>query len=154
MKCRWKHCKYGGEVDKDKAVKVGIAYYHPECYAEREAIQKIIDTWHERIDANPMEAMLRKMVNDLVLKQNVDAEFLLFALNYCLDHGWKLHYPAGLKAVSKDIKAHGAWEAQRNKVYTRGLRAKTSLYDDAPLDMDTSFEYKPQKAVGFDDILR
>ena len=55
---------------------------------------------------------------------------------------------------SKDIKAHGAWEAQRNKVYTRGLRAKTSLYDDAPLDMDTSFEYKPQKAVGFDDILR
>jgi hypothetical protein len=34
------------------------------------------------------------------------------------------------------------------------LRAKTSLYDEVPLDMDASFEYKPQKATGFDDILR
>ena len=40
-----------------------------------------------------------------MLKQNVNAEFLLFALNYCLDNGWNLRYPAGLKAVSKDDKA-------------------------------------------------
>ena len=45
------------EVDKDEAVKVGIAYYHPQCYAEKEAIQKIIDVWHERVDPNPMEAI-------------------------------------------------------------------------------------------------
>ena len=152
MKCRWKHCKYGGEVDKDKAVKVGIAYFHPECYAERQAIQKIIDVWHERVDAYPMESMLRKMVNDLVLKQNVDAEFLLFALNYCIDHGWKLHYPAGLKAVSKDDKAHKAWDKIQNKKLL-GTKSTVVIIDEFRMD-DTPFDFKPQKATGFDDILR
>ena len=151
MKCRWKHCKYGGEVDKDKAVKVGIAYFHPECYAERESIQKIIDVWHERIDAYPMESMLRKMVNDLVLKQNVNAEFLLFALNYCLDHGWNLHHPAGLKAVSKDFKAKTAWETKQKKS-SQGTKARVVINDEFKLD--DAFTFKPQNAVGFGDILQ
>lgn len=136
MKCRWKHCKYGGEVDKDEAVKVGIAYYHPQCYAEKEAIQKIIDVWHERVDPNPMEAILRKSVNDLILNQNVDGDFLLFALNYCLDNKWNIRNPFVLKAVSKDTKAIKAWEEEQNKAIKRGLRAQTSVYDEAPLDFE------------------
>lgn len=152
MKCRWKHCKFGGEVDKDKAVKVGIAYFHPECYAERESIQKIIDVWHEKVDAYPMESMLRKMVNDLVLKQNVNAEFLLFALNYCLDNGWNLRHPAGLKAVSKDDKAHKAWDKIQNKKLL-GNNTSTVIIDEFRMD-DIPFDFKPQKAVGFEDILR
>lgn len=151
MKCRWKHCKFGGEVDKDKAVQIGLSYFHPECYAERESIQKIIDTWHERVDAYPIESMLRKMVNDLVLKQNVNAEFLLFALNYCLDNGWNLRHPAGLKAVSKDDKAHKAWDKKQNKKL--GTKAATKITDEFRMD-DTPFDFKPQKAVGFEDILR
>ena len=136
MKCRWKHCKYGGEVDKDKAVKVGIAYFHPECYAERQAIQKIIDVWHERVDAYPMESMLRKMVNDLVLKQDVNAEFLLFALNYCIDHGWHLRYPAGLKHVAKNEDAQKAWEVQQSKILKRGMRRYTQIIEDEPFVLD------------------
>ena len=148
MKCRWKHCKYGGEVDKDKAVKVGIAYFHPECYAERQAIQKIIDVWHERVDAYPMESMLRKMVNDLVLKQNVNAEFLLFALNYCLDNGWNLRYPAGLKAVSKDDKARKAWDVRQERIIKKKMKEQTEQ-NDSIMDFNlpktnSSYSNKPK----------
>ena len=126
MKCRWKHCKYGGEVSKDEAVQVGIAYFHPQCYAEKEAIQKIIDVYHKRVDAHPIEGFLRKTVNDLVLKEDVNAEFLLFALNYCLDHGWKLRYPAGLKYVAKDDKSRSIWEAQQDKIIKQQIKAQTT----------------------------
>lgn len=148
MKCRWKHCKFGGEVDKDKAVQIGLSYFHPECYAERESIQKIIDTWHERVDAYPMESMLRKMVNDLVLKQNVNAEFLLFALNYCLDHGWNLRHPAGLKAVSKDDKARKAWDARQERIIKKKMKEQTEQ-NDSIMDFNlpktnSSYSNKPK----------
>lgn len=151
MKCRWKHCKYGGEVNKDEAIQVGIAYYHPQCYAEKESIQKIIDVFHERVDAHPLESFLRKTVNDLVLKENVDAEYLLFALNYCLDHGWKLRYPAGLKHVAKSGDAEKAWQIKQKKS-SQGTKARVVINDEFKLD--DAFTFKPQKAVGFGDILQ
>lgn len=148
MKCRWKHCKFGGEVDKDKAVKVGIAYYHPECYAERESIQKIIDVWHERVDAYPMESMLRKMVNDLVLKQNVNAEFLLFALNYCLNNGWNIRDPRVLKAVSKDDKASKAWDSRQERIIKQKMKEQATQ-NDSIMDFNlpktnSSYSNKPK----------
>lgn len=146
MKCRWSHCKHGGEVNKDDAVKDGSAYYHADCYAEKKAIQDIIDLYHEKVDANPIENYLRKTVNDLIFKDGNAAEYLLFAFRYCLNNGWHLHTPSGLRYVAKDGTAKDAW----NKKITRPVTVDFPTIKD---DGGTSFTYKPQKQTSFSDIL-
>ena len=85
MKCRWSHCKHGGEVDKSEAVQVGSAYYHKDCYTEKKSIEDISAVYTERVDPNPIIPAIRKVINDLVFNKGYDAEYLLYAVKYCLD---------------------------------------------------------------------
>ena len=122
-KCAYPHCKHDDrKVHKDEAVKVGNRYWHPDCLAEKNAKLEIIDTWVKRIDPHPIFNLLRKIIDELVDKENNDAEYLLFALNYCLDNGWNLSYPMGLKYVSKDIAAKKAWEKRKENEIMKELR--------------------------------
>lgn len=130
MKCRWKHCSHGGEVAKDEAVKDGVSYYHKDCYEQKKAFMEIVDVFHQRVDPHPIEKYLRFAINKLVFEEDVDPRFLLFALNYCLDHGWNLHHPAGLKSVVKNTDAQKAWKEKQDRKLIRGLRRKTSIIDD------------------------
>ena len=119
MKCRWSHCRHGGEVDKEDAVHVGNAYYHKDCYAEKEAIQKIIDLYHEKVDQRPLESYLRSTVNSIIFKEKYSAEYLMFAFKYCLNSGWKFHHPAGLRLAVKNSDAEKTWnKEQERKVHT------------------------------------
>lgn len=129
MKCRWSHCKHGGEVNKSEAVKEGSSYYHPECYAERKAINEIIRIYHEKVDAHPVESYLRGTINDLIYKQDVSAEFLLFALQFCIDHGWSLHTPGGLRYVAKDVTAKKTWVKMKDQETLRKLKDETTNID-------------------------
>lgn len=156
MKCGWTHCKHGGEVDKENAVKKGARYFHPDCLREKDSINEIIKVYHERVDDHPIENFLRKTVNDLVFKDGNSAEFLLFALKYCLDHGWTLRSPNGLRYVAKDGISKKEWEKLLNHNVNNEYREKkrlTMINDEFSLDASSSFTFKPQKAFGFEDIL-
>lgn len=119
MKCRWSHCKHGGEVNKEDAVHVGNAYYHKDCYAEKEAIQKIIDLYHEKVDPKPLESYLRSTVNSLIYKDKYSAEYILYAFKFCLNSGWKFNHPAGLRHAVKNTDAKKTWDKeQERRVYT------------------------------------
>ena len=124
MKCRWTHCKHGGEVDKDDAVKVGSAYYHKDCYAEKEAIQNIINLYHEKVDPRPIESYLRGTVNSLIYKDKYSAEFLLYAFRYCLNSGWTFNHPAGLRHAVKNVNAKKAWDKEQEKKVQAALKEK------------------------------
>ena len=116
MKCRWKHCRYGGEVDREDAVRVGeLSYYHKECYEEMKSIQAIVDLYHERVDAHPVENWLRKAVNDLVFKENNSAKYVLFSFKYCLNDGWKPFNPSCIKYAVKNSHAKQAWDKEQSK---------------------------------------
>lgn len=54
MKCRYKYCKHGGEVNKEDAVVDGNAYFHPDCYRAKMAMKEILSIYRDRIDPNPM----------------------------------------------------------------------------------------------------
>ena len=149
MKCGYSHCKHGGEVDKAAAVKEGTRYYHPDCLREKQAITEIIDIYHKRVDEHPIENFLRKVVNDLVLKDGYGAEFLLFALKYCLDHGWTLRSPNGLRYVARDGTAKKEWDkrhVQKNNTVTQVEISGETDYTATPI-MNTS------KQRGFASIL-
>ena len=117
VKCRWSHCKHDSkELKREDAVLSGKnAYYHADCFKEKETIQKILTTYQERVDAFPVWAQLRSIVNKIVFKQECDPEYLLFAMNYVLDNGGKLNTPMGLYYIIKDYKAKEAWERKRKQ---------------------------------------
>lgn len=138
FKCRWSHCKHGGEVRLDDAVKDGSSYYHKDCYEEKQNIQKIMDLYVERVDPNPIFSLLRKTVNDLVFKDGFGADYTLFALKYCLDNGWKIKHVPGLRYVVRDDKAKAAWERQLMASIKQKVNAdrESFLQTDKPEDFD------------------
>ena len=130
MKCAYKHCKHGGEVEKDQAVKVGNRYYHADCLKEKETVKSIIDLYHEMVDPKPIENYLRKTVNDLIYKDGNDASFILFAIRFCLDNGWTLRSPGGLRYVAKDWKAKEAWKNKEMAKLSREIKIQMPSFDE------------------------
>lgn len=149
MKCGWTHCKHGGEVDKENAVKKGARYFHPDCLREKDSINEIIKVYHERVDDHPIENFLRKTVNDLVFKDGNSAEFLLFALKYCLDHGWTLRSPNGLHYVAKDGISKKEWEKKKKE--------ENNTVTQVTIEGETNYNVNPiiniNKPTGFASIL-
>lgn len=149
MKCAWVHCQHGGEVDKKDAVKNGTRYYHPDCLRGKIAINDIIKLYHERIDDHPIENFLRRTVNELVFKNGYDAEFLLFALRYCLDHGWNLHSPNGLYYVAKDKISKKEWDKRKEE--------ENHTVTQVTIEGETNYDVNPiintNKPTGFASIL-
>ncbi len=148
FKCRWSHCKHGGEVRLDDAVKDGSSYYHKDCYEEKQNIQKIMDLYVERVDPNPIFSLLRKTVNDLVFKDGFGADYTLFALKYCLDNGWKVKHVPGLRYVVRDDKAKAAWERQ-----LAASQVRPTFSVDTEIDFDIAPAIHAPKQRSFTDIL-
>lgn len=64
--CRYGHCKLGGKVDKQQAVKDGRMYYHAECYkkqvVKRELREFLVAKNMGQRDTN---IMLKKAIDDI-----------------------------------------------------------------------------------------
>lgn len=145
MKCRWSHCKHGGEVDKSEAVQVGSAYYHKDCYTEKKSIEDIITVYTERVDPNPIIPAIRKVINDLIFNKGYDAEYLLYAVNYCLDHGWKLKYPGGLYYVAKNDDVKTGWARKNMAKVKRQVEQEMKSVNSEPPEFDLD-NYKPSQS--------
>mgnify|MGYP006908821664 CR=1 FL=1 len=135
-KCAYPHCKHDGYVNKEEAVKVGTRYWHQDCLAEKNTMREIERVWIARVDENPIISDLRGQINTLVCKQGNDTEYLLFALNYCLDHGWNLKYPAGLRYVAKNDNARNAWNKIRDRETMQEMKKKMDLELDSKSNDD------------------
>ena len=150
-KCAYPKCKYGGEVNKDEAVKVSNRYYHKECLAEKNAKLEIIDVWVAKVDPHPIFNLLRKTIDILVDKEGNDAEYLLFALKYCLNNGWNISYPAALKYVVKDISAKKEWEK------IQGIQTQKKMQKEITIQGEDDYSATPiintNKPKGFGSIL-
>ena len=83
--CRYTHCKFADKkLPADKMILSKGLYYHRECFAERENINKIIKLYIEIIDPSVVVKQLRGAINNIVFDKNVDSGYLLFALQYNL----------------------------------------------------------------------
>lgn len=145
VQCRYKYCKHESrEVDRDEAVHVGNSYYHEDCFKESRTIDKIIETYTERVDKNPVYTHLRKTINTIVYKNKVDAEFLLFALEYATQHKMIKHVP-GLFYIVKNKDIQKAWDKKKTTEFMRAEKEK----EQQPVENETRrFTYHvPKKSV-------
>lgn len=145
FKCAYSHCKHGGIVDEKEAVKVSTRYYHPDCLIEKNAMTEIVDVWFRRVDSKPIYTNLRRTISDLVYKDGNDAEYLLFALNYCIDHGWTLRHPQGLRYVAKDTDAKDEWEKRKEQKTMIELKEEMKKMADSEPNDNWSLPDVPQQ---------
>ena len=129
VKCRYKYCKHDSrELPKEEAVLVGkSSYYHKDCLKESTLIDKIIEMYSERVEKNPIYSHLRKTVNDLVIKDKVDAEFLYFALDYASSKKMIKHVP-GLRYIVKNDDIKRLWEKKKTAEFMRSEKSKPQQY--------------------------
>jgi hypothetical protein len=118
MKCGYKNCKLGGEVEKDNAIKVSNKYYHKECHEIVENKKKIREFYLEKINPKEVMVLLNKAINELIDTKNVDSNLLLYALNYSVDNNIKINSPFGMNYIVNNYKIKESYSKlqARNKL--------------------------------------
>jgi hypothetical protein len=150
-KCGWQHCDKGCINDDDAKVKVGQRWYHAECAKERSLIQDTITKFLEYVDNKADIIMVRRVVNNLVFTYKFSAEFVMFALDYAIQHTEvKLTYPAGMYRVCRSSDVSNAWEQKKNREFMAHINKDQFVAKDVEV---TPLVKKQTKTGGFSSIL-
>ena len=152
-KCRWSHCHHKGEeVSKEDAVLVGkSAYYHPDCYVEKKAIEGIVNAYVEHYDPNPIFPQLRAVINDIVFKKGVPATYVLYCIAYAIEHHIPLRSPMGIHYLTKSYEIKEAWDKKQKA--KAAAEVKNTSFDVADgYTQEQGYNYQT-KAKGFSSIL-
>jgi len=107
MKCGYNHCKLGGNVEKDVAIKFKKRYYHEECYNKKIKKNQIYELLKDKgFVVKTINMALKQIVDD----DGTDVDFLLFTTKYVFDNREKLSNPFGLKYYLQNYKIRDKYE--------------------------------------------
>ena len=165
------HCRYPKcsklhettELREADAVKGGSrSYYHPDCYHVMQTINQIKETFYREINPTLTGKQIGQLVsiaNNMVFSKGIDVDLILFAIKYFVKYKQgKLKYPGGIAYIVQDRDVVSAWEKEKQMRINEEIRKQQKtivVNDEFKLDLpESSFEYKPQKARSFADILR
>lgn len=93
------------------AVKDKTRYYHKDCLKQRNTINDIITLFTEQVNDKIVMSQLRNIINTLVFTEGFEAEYVLYAVRYAINHPYmKLTYPAGIKRICLDHNVKSNWD--------------------------------------------
>ena len=145
--CKYSHCLHNNrEIEKEKAVRVGNAYYHSDCLKTKEDIKEIVDLFKTHINPNPVYSQLQSVIKNIIFVKGVQSDFLLFGLRYYIEHKIPLNYPQGLYYVIQNKDVANAY----NKTKTKEIKKSVEITEQA----ETQFKFVPTKNKGFADIIK
>lgn len=161
--CRYKQCKHATkdiDVTKDEYVSKSNMYYHKDCYKAKvngdwkdentkKDLQFIKTLWLENISKTVVYSQLFRTLNDL-LARGVESDYLVFALQYCIEHKFNLNHPAGFPYFvdKKEIKEAYAKKKNTSSGYNKNSFIAIETDDAAP-----KFSFN-KKQNGFQSILK
>lgn len=110
--CRYTQCNHPTKeinLDVDEYTQKGTFYYHKDCWKlkikgewkdekTKQDLQTIKNLWIEHINDTVIYSQLFQMLN-CFLQRGVESEYLLFVLQYCILHKYKLKYPVDLNIM-------------------------------------------------------
>lgn len=140
MKCRYKYCKNSNQVDKSIAIKEGSAYYCPECYKEKTLKQQIEQYYIANMPQTSIQ-ILRKVINQLLYKNNYVAEYILFVLKKIYVNKLKINNPFGLINYCNDMRNFEEWK--KNKTNEEYKNIKDKIIQNEETNNNINFNYKP-----------
>lgn len=147
MKCRYRHCKLGGEVHKDEAIKIGSAYYHKECNDKLENKKQSCDIMVS--DFGFMKKQVNIILKKLIDDKDAPSEYVLWMLKKIKNESLKLNTPFGLEHYLSN--GHNYNEFKTLKTKEEYLKMK-SFDNRCETIEDTKIKYK-KKGVGFIEII-
>lgn len=161
--CRYKQCKHATkdiDITQDEYVAKGNMYYHKDCYKAKVSgewkdentkkdLQFIKTLWLENISKTVVYSQLFRTLNDL-LARGIESDYLVFTLQYCIEHKLNLNYPAGFPYFvdKKEIKETYAKKKLASSGYNKNSFVAVENDDTAP---KFSVNKKPN---GFQSILK
>lgn len=147
-KCASKNCRHkDSPVDVDDCIKTNSAYWHKDCYKQKENLKMIIKLFSGYVNCSKkIYADLQRVCRDIVLNKGIDSELLLFGLKYYINHKITLNYPAGLYYIIQNKDVIEAYH--RNKLKEQNVTFEITT------ESSPNFTHKPAKTKGFADILK
>lgn len=149
-KCAYAHCKHDTkDIDPKNGsfVQYSSRYWHEDCLRESLAIREIIDVFYTKINEKVVMSQLRSVINNLVYNKKNDAEYILYGLNYYIDHGIPINYPQGLYYVAQSKEVQTEWNKLKNQEKIKDYKFEVKEFEEK------KFDYKPSKKSGFQNIL-
>lgn len=148
FKCAYNHCKHEScEIPQDSIIKIGNRYYHDDCAKNKENILKIKELYYQKISNTVVMAQLLNTINNIVFVKNVDSDYLLFALNFCIDNRIKINSPYGLHYIIDNSRVKAAWNNQTAKKMIKQMKFNVSN----AVENTTKIKLKDNR-TGFGDI--
>lgn len=142
MRCRYAQCKLGGEVEKDKAIKIGNSYYHKSCNNERELKKQIEKLYYDKFQNKDPIQQVRKSINKYINTDDYDAGYILFTLNENI----KLNSIFGLIYYLNNEKFINKFNYEKAKLVKFEV-------DKVEVENTNNIKYKPKQQGGWGDIL-
>ena len=133
--CRYPHCKHDDKtinLTSDKYVKDGSSYYHEECYKNKSNIQLIKNLWHDHISSTVVYSQLMNILNQLIFKDNISSDYIVFVVQYCIDNQRKLRYPPGLRYCVDDQVIKDAYNKKMQPIIRHSDFSANIVEDDSP----------------------
>lgn len=153
-KCAYRQCRCGGVVDiTGDFDKEGKSYYHKECNKERKDMIYLRSLWVECINRTVIYSELNKVLNDLVCKRKLPMEYIIFVVEYVIDHDeLKLQHPAGLRYYVNSDSIKAAYKKSKlPKVSAEELKEASEENKRSATTTAPTFSVKP-KRMGFGNI--
>lgn len=113
-KCYYKHCdKFGKVSEKDTSItKVGNRRFHGKCYQDHQDLKKARELYIEYIQPDVVHSQLNKVINEIIEKRKLSADYILFVIEYIIENNLEINYPYGLYYKVSDYKIKRAYNEQ------------------------------------------
>lgn len=158
--CRYWQCKHTTkdiDISCDEYVVKGRMYYHKDCYKAKVSgewkdetvksdLQLIKNLWFKHISKTVVCSQLFMVLNDLI-ERGIESAYLVFVMNYIIEHKMNLNYPAGFRYYVDNPDIKKAYEKKNRKIIPPTEFVATDNEDNAP---KFSVNKKPS---GFNSIL-
>lgn len=116
MKCAYKYCKHGGNVEKEDAVKINKRYWHKDCAQEQELKKQIKDYYINNFnDKEPIQA-INTAIAKYIHKDGYEAEYVYYCLKHKADKLNSLYGLAYTLSYKKNLEDFKKMVAKNTKI--------------------------------------
>ena len=149
--CGYAGCKYKNmpDINSDDCVVENGKHYHKDCYQIHKDIMLMCDLWSKNISDTVPFALVGKIIKELLSIPAVTSGYLVFMLQYIIDHKLPLRYPQGMRYYVDRQEIKDAYKKKMQPIISQRQFVAKPEDDVAQFTCFTA----PKKPAGFGSIL-
>lgn len=141
-KCAYKYCKNPEIQNENEMIRDNGKCYHFACYEKRAIKNEVFLAFCNYVTNEESGIFIRKKISDYVDKENYNANYVLFTMNYIIKNQIPLRSIWGLKKVMDRDKVKQSYEQTLNKLRPVNI----------PKEEET-FKFEREEKGGWQDLI-